>query len=135
MEPFPRTMILHFVSCSNCLAVSPRGPSNLPTKLYCVEKVNYEFFGYRFKGCVASQPQMASFRNVKKFILQVAVTSVGSRRWWTLKNTDTFNPYANISSRRANLHLRRNVVHEQRQWAINKRTMLANKIWYVGDAI
>lgn len=35
MELFPRTMILHPVSASNCLAVSPRGPRILPTKLYC----------------------------------------------------------------------------------------------------
>lgn len=33
MEPFPRTMILQPVSDSSCLAVSPRGPRILPTKL------------------------------------------------------------------------------------------------------
>lgn len=33
MEPFPRTMILQPVSDSSCLAVSPRGPKILPTKL------------------------------------------------------------------------------------------------------
>lgn len=35
IELLPRTMILHPVSASNCLAVSPRGPRILPTKLYC----------------------------------------------------------------------------------------------------
>ena len=35
MELLPRTMILHPVSASSCLAVSPRGPRILPTKLYC----------------------------------------------------------------------------------------------------
>lgn len=34
MELLPRTMILHPVSASSCLAVSPRGPRILPTKLY-----------------------------------------------------------------------------------------------------
>lgn len=34
IELLPRTMILHPVSASNCLAVSPRGPRILPTKLY-----------------------------------------------------------------------------------------------------
>lgn len=38
MELFPRTMILHPVSASNCLAVSPRGPRILPTKLYCRQR-------------------------------------------------------------------------------------------------
>ncbi|CAD6234747.1 GSCOCG00002082001-RA-CDS, partial [Cotesia congregata] len=35
MEPFPLTIILHPVSCSSCLAVIPRGPRILPTKLNC----------------------------------------------------------------------------------------------------
>lgn len=35
IEPFPLTIILHPVSCSNCLAVIPRGPRILPTKLNC----------------------------------------------------------------------------------------------------
>lgn len=35
MDPFPRTMILQPVSDSSCLAVSPRGPRILPTKLNC----------------------------------------------------------------------------------------------------
>lgn len=35
IDPFPRTMILHPVSCSNCFAVMPRGPRILPTKLNC----------------------------------------------------------------------------------------------------
>lgn len=35
MEPFPLTMILHPVSASSCLAVSPRGPKIRPTKLNC----------------------------------------------------------------------------------------------------
>lgn len=35
IEPFPRTMILHPVSFSNCLAYMPLGPSILPTKLNC----------------------------------------------------------------------------------------------------
>ena len=33
IDPFPRTMILHPVSCSSCLVVIPRGPRILPTKL------------------------------------------------------------------------------------------------------
>jgi hypothetical protein len=33
IEPFPRTIILQPVSCSNCLAVIPLGPNILPTKL------------------------------------------------------------------------------------------------------
>ena len=33
IDPFPRTMILQPVSLSNCLAVIPRGPNILPTKL------------------------------------------------------------------------------------------------------
>lgn len=33
IEPFPRTIILHPVSASSCLAVSPLGPRILPTKL------------------------------------------------------------------------------------------------------
>lgn len=36
IEPFPLTIILHPVSCSNCFAVIPLGPSIRPTKL------NYE---------------------------------------------------------------------------------------------
>lgn len=35
MEPLPRTIILQPVSASSCLAVSPRGPRILPTKLNC----------------------------------------------------------------------------------------------------
>lgn len=35
IEPLPRTMILQPVSCSNCLAVIPRGPRIRPTKLNC----------------------------------------------------------------------------------------------------
>ena len=38
MEPFPRTMILQPVSCSNCLAVIPRGPNIRPTKLNWKQK-------------------------------------------------------------------------------------------------
>lgn len=44
MEPRPRTMILHPVSCSSCLAVMPLGPRIRPTKLNCnseVSKLNY----------------------------------------------------------------------------------------------
>lgn len=41
IEPFPRTIILHPVSCSNCLAVIPRGPRILPTKLN-YNKQNYK---------------------------------------------------------------------------------------------
>ena len=33
MEPFPLTITLQPVSCSSCLAVSPRGPRIRPTKL------------------------------------------------------------------------------------------------------
>lgn len=33
IEPFPRIIILHPVSCSNCFAVIPRGPRIRPTKL------------------------------------------------------------------------------------------------------
>lgn len=33
IEPLPRTIILHPVSASSCLAVSPLGPRILPTKL------------------------------------------------------------------------------------------------------
>ena len=33
MEPFPLTITLQPVSCSSCLAVSPRGPRMRPTKL------------------------------------------------------------------------------------------------------
>lgn len=35
IDPLPLTMILHPVSCSSCLAVIPRGPNILPTKLNC----------------------------------------------------------------------------------------------------
>jgi hypothetical protein len=35
IEPLPLTMILQPVSCSSCLAVIPRGPNILPTKLNC----------------------------------------------------------------------------------------------------
>jgi len=35
IEPLPRTIILQPVSFSSCLAVKPRGPSILPTKLNC----------------------------------------------------------------------------------------------------
>lgn len=38
MEPLPRTIILQPVSASSCLAVSPRGPRILPTKLNCTER-------------------------------------------------------------------------------------------------
>lgn len=38
MEPFPRTIILQPVSASSCLAVSPRGPRILPTKLNCTKE-------------------------------------------------------------------------------------------------
>lgn len=38
IEPFPLTMILQPVSCSNCFAVIPLGPRILPTKLNCKEK-------------------------------------------------------------------------------------------------
>lgn len=38
MEPFPRTMILQPVSASSCLAVSPRGPRILPTKLNYIKR-------------------------------------------------------------------------------------------------
>lgn len=34
IEPRPLIMILQPVSCSNCFAVIPRGPSRRPTKLY-----------------------------------------------------------------------------------------------------
>lgn len=37
MELLPRTMILQPVSASSCLAVRPRGPRILPTKLNCEE--------------------------------------------------------------------------------------------------
>lgn len=37
MDPLPRTMILQPVSASSCLAVRPRGPRILPTKLNCEE--------------------------------------------------------------------------------------------------
>lgn len=40
MEPFPRTIILQPVSASSCLAVSPRGPKILPTKLNCAKGRN-----------------------------------------------------------------------------------------------
>lgn len=33
IDPLPRTMILQPVNCSNSLAVIPRGPNILPTKL------------------------------------------------------------------------------------------------------
>ena len=33
MDPLPRTITLQPVSCSNCLAVNPRGPKMRPTKL------------------------------------------------------------------------------------------------------
>ena len=33
MDPLPRTIILHPVSCSSCFAVIPRGPNIRPTKL------------------------------------------------------------------------------------------------------
>lgn len=38
IEPLPRTIILHPVSASSCLAVSPLGPRILPTKLNCGER-------------------------------------------------------------------------------------------------
>lgn len=38
IDPFPRTIILQPVSCSNCLAVIPLGPRILPTKLNWKEK-------------------------------------------------------------------------------------------------
>jgi len=37
IEPFPRTIILQPVSISSCLAVMPRGPRILPTKLNCTQ--------------------------------------------------------------------------------------------------
>lgn len=40
IEPFPRTIILHPVSASSCLAVSPLGPRILPTKLNWKKKLN-----------------------------------------------------------------------------------------------
>lgn len=40
MEPLPLTMILHPVSASSCLAVSPRGPRIRPTKLNCNTKTH-----------------------------------------------------------------------------------------------
>ena len=44
MEPRPRTIILQPVSCSNCLAVIPRGPRIRPTKLNCKRKVAHISF-------------------------------------------------------------------------------------------
>lgn len=47
MEPLPRTIILQPVSASSCLAVSPRGPRILPTKLNCKgipQKQNVAFY-------------------------------------------------------------------------------------------
>ena len=46
MEPFPRTIILQPVSCSNCLVVMPRGPKIRPTKLNC--KWKSENLGHRY---------------------------------------------------------------------------------------
>jgi hypothetical protein len=40
IEPFPLTIILHPVSCSNCLAVIPRGPNIRPTKLNLNNKLS-----------------------------------------------------------------------------------------------
>ncbi|EAT40980.1 AAEL007338-PA [Aedes aegypti] len=53
IEPFPRTIILHPVSCSSCLAVIPRGPRILPTKL----KSGCSFTGtYTFSFKVIASP-------------------------------------------------------------------------------
>ena len=41
IDPFPRTMILQPVSCSNCLVVIPRGPNMRPTKLNWKKKKIY----------------------------------------------------------------------------------------------
>ncbi len=38
IDPFPRTIILHPVSCSSCFAVMPLGPNILPTKLNWKER-------------------------------------------------------------------------------------------------
>ena len=41
IDPFPRTMILQPVSCSNCLVVIPRGPNMRPTKLNWKKKKRF----------------------------------------------------------------------------------------------
>lgn len=43
IEPFPRTIILHPVSASSCLAVSPLGPRILPTKLNWKKNKKYYY--------------------------------------------------------------------------------------------
>ena len=48
MEPFPRTIILQPVSCSNCLVVMPRGPKIRPTKLNCKWKSENLIQGHRW---------------------------------------------------------------------------------------
>lgn len=42
MEPFPRTIILQPVYCSNSFAVIPRGPNIRPTKLNCKMQYKYD---------------------------------------------------------------------------------------------
>lgn len=46
IDPLPRTIILHPVSCSNCFAVRPRGPKMRPTKLYWNKKECFRFRWY-----------------------------------------------------------------------------------------
>lgn len=41
VEPFPRIMILQWVSFSSCFAVSPLGPNIRPTKLNCKGKPSH----------------------------------------------------------------------------------------------
>ena len=42
IDPFPLTMILHPVSCSNCFVVMPRGPKMRPTKLNWIIRKKYK---------------------------------------------------------------------------------------------
>lgn len=49
IEPLPRTIILQPVSCSNCLAVIPRGPKILPTKLNWKENTKKRTKTHKYK--------------------------------------------------------------------------------------
>lgn len=65
MEPLPLTMILHPVSASSCLAVSPRGPRIRPTKLNCNTQTHAAL---KFSACTrrSRQDQTYFISNTRK---------------------------------------------------------------------
>lgn len=92
IDPFPRTMILHPVSCSSCFAVIPRGPRILPTKLNCnhTEKP-VEFFPRSYN---RERIHQGTFDSKKKY-------SEGTRETPCYRETEESKiTFLNLSNRR-----------------------------------